>query len=97
MLSAHDPVYSRVGERFLAALTAAGRDLRHATMENAQAALEVMRSKEDGAAVRPATVNTCVTVVKSFLGFAHRVGITASMRDRSSSSRRRRAKLPSAC
>ena len=35
-----------------------------------------MWSKEDGAAVRPATVNTYVAAVKSFLGFAHRVGFT---------------------
>jgi site-specific recombinase XerD len=33
-----------------------------------------MRSKEDGSPVRPATVNTYVATVKSFLGFAHRVG-----------------------
>jgi hypothetical protein len=41
-----------------------------------QAALEAMRSKEDGSPVRPATVNTYVAAVKSFLGFAHRVGFT---------------------
>ena len=35
-----------------------------------------MRSKADGAAVRPATVNMYVAAVKSFLGFAHRVGFT---------------------
>ena len=45
-------------------------------MEDVQAALEAMRSKEDGSAVRPATVNTYVAAVKSFLGFAHRVGFT---------------------
>ena len=41
-----------------------------------QAALEAMRTKEDGSPVRPATVNTYVAAVKSFLGFAHRVGFT---------------------
>jgi len=35
-----------------------------------------MRSKADGAPVRPATVNMYVAAVKSFLGFAHRVGFT---------------------
>lgn len=69
-------LYRRVGESFLAALTAAGADLRKATVEDVQAALEVMRSKGDGSPVRPATVNTYVAAVKSFLGFAHRVGFT---------------------
>ena len=41
-------VYARVGERFLEALSAGGVDLRRATVENVQAALEAMRSKEDG-------------------------------------------------
>ena len=35
-----------------------------------------MRVKEDGSPVKPATVNTYVASVKSFLGFAHRVGFT---------------------
>jgi hypothetical protein len=35
-----------------------------------------MRSKEDGPAVRPFTDNDYVAAVKSFLGFAHRVGFT---------------------
>ena len=35
-----------------------------------------MRSREDGPAVRQATVDTYVAAVKSFLGFAHRVGFT---------------------
>src|SRR5262245_16860839 len=69
-------VYSRVGERFLGALAAAGCNLRQATVEDVQASLEAMRTKEDGSAVRPATVNTYVAAVKSFLGFAHRVGFT---------------------
>jgi integrase/recombinase XerD len=68
--------YSRVGERFIAALAAAGADLRKATVEDVQTALEAMRSKADGSPVRPATVNMYVAAVKSFLGFAHRVGFT---------------------
>jgi hypothetical protein len=35
-----------------------------------------MRVKEEGSPVKPATVNTYVASVKSFLGFAHRVGYT---------------------
>ena len=69
-------VYARVGKRFLAALAVAGVDLRKATVEDVQAALEAMRTKDDGSPVKPATVNTYVAAVKSFLGFAHRVGFT---------------------
>jgi site-specific recombinase XerD len=69
-------VYRRIGERFLSALRAVGSDLRRATVEDVQKALEAMRSKADGSPVRPATVNTYVATVKSFLGFAHRVGFT---------------------
>ena len=69
-------VYQRVGERFLGVLAAAGSGLRKATVEDVQAALAAMRTKEDGSPVRPATVNTYVAAVKSFLGFAHRVGFT---------------------
>jgi integrase/recombinase XerD len=68
--------YQRVGARFIAALAAAGADLRKATVEDVQSALEAMRSKADGAPVRPATVNMYVAAVKSFLRFAHRVGFT---------------------
>src|SRR6516225_3029340 len=68
--------YSRVGERFIAALAAAGADLRKASVENVQTALEAMRTKADGSPVRPATVNMYVAAVKSLLGFAHRVGFT---------------------
>ncbi len=53
-----------------------GRGLRKATVEDVQTALDAMRSKADGSPVRPATVNTYVAAVKSFLGFAHRVGFT---------------------
>ena len=69
-------IYQRVGERFLGALAAAGSNLRHATVEDVQAALDAIRTKGDGSPVRPATVNTYVAAVKSFLGFAHRVGFT---------------------
>jgi site-specific recombinase XerD len=69
-------VYARIGGRFLTALSGAGSGLRAATVEDVQPALEAMRSKDDGSPVRPATVNTYVAAVKSFLGFAHRVGFT---------------------
>jgi site-specific recombinase XerD len=69
-------IYRRVGERFIAVLAAGGGDLRKATVEDVQAALEGMRTKASGLPVRPATVNTYVAAVKSFLGFAHRVGYT---------------------
>ena len=69
-------VYQRIGARFLDALAAAGADLCRATVEDVQAALEAMRTKVDGAPVKAATVNTYVAAVKSFLGFAHRVGFT---------------------
>src|SRR5262245_47582307 len=65
-------VYRRVGERFLGELAAAGAGLRKATVEDVQAALEAMRVKGGGSPVKPATVNTYVAAVKSFLGFAHR-------------------------
>jgi integrase/recombinase XerD len=45
-------------------------------VEDVQAALGAMRTKQDSSPVRPATVNTYVATVKSFLGFAHRVGYT---------------------
>ena len=41
----------------LAALLAAGSDGRKAMLEDVQAVLEAMRSKEDGSPVRVATVN----------------------------------------
>jgi hypothetical protein len=69
-------VYKRVGDRLLSALAASGSNLRQATVEDVQAALEALRTKEDAASVRPATVNTYVAAVMSFLGFAHRVGFT---------------------
>jgi site-specific recombinase XerD len=69
-------VYAHVGDRFLGALAAANSSLRQATVEDVQAALEAMRITADGQPVKAATVNTYVAAVKSFLGFAHRVGFT---------------------
>jgi integrase/recombinase XerD len=69
-------VYRRVGERFIAALQVASVGLRSARVEDVQVALEGMRAKDDGSPVKAATVNTYVAAVKSFLGFAHRVGFT---------------------
>jgi site-specific recombinase XerD len=68
--------YARVGARFVAALRAAGAGLRSATVEDVQAALEAMRTTDDGAPAKPATVNAYVATVKSLLGFAHKVGFT---------------------
>ena len=69
-------VYTRVGRRFIEALAARNTDLRHATVEDVQEALQTMRTKADGTPVRPATVNTYVATVKSFLNFAHTIGYT---------------------
>jgi integrase/recombinase XerD len=41
-----------------------------------QTALEAMRTKADGTSASAATVNTSIAAVKSFLGFAHKVGFT---------------------
>ena len=69
--------YDRIGRRFIETLHAAGADLRRAKLDDVQAALEVMRVKEeDGTPVKPATINMHVAAVKSFLGFAHRIGFT---------------------
>jgi site-specific recombinase XerD len=64
------------GPRFLAALANAGTDLRHATVDDVQTALEAMRAKADSTSATGATVNTSIAAVKSFLGFAHKVGFT---------------------
>ena len=69
-------LYRRIGERFLAALVIAGVGLRNATVEDVLKAIDAKRVKEDGTPVKPATVNTYVGRVKSFLGFAHSVGYT---------------------
>jgi site-specific recombinase XerD len=68
--------YERIGHRFLAALAGAGKDLRRARVEDVQAALEAMRTRADGTPASGATVNMSVAAVKSFLGFAHKVGFT---------------------
>ena len=68
--------YERIGGRFLEALAAAGTDLRRATVDDVQTALEAMRIKGDGSASSAATVNTYVAAVKALLNFAHQVGFT---------------------
>src|SRR5262249_31152290 len=60
--------YERIRGRFLTALAGAGSNLRSATVEDVQATLEAMRTKDDGSLGKPATVNTYVAAVKSFLG-----------------------------
>jgi integrase/recombinase XerD len=70
--------YERTGSRFLEALAAAGTDLRRATVDDVQTALEAMRIKGDGSASSAATVNTYVAAVKALLSFAHQVGFTRS-------------------
>ena len=52
-------------------LTFAGLQIDHV-----QAALEVLRIKQDGLPASPATVNMTIAAVKAFLGFAHQVGYT---------------------
>ena len=69
-------VYQRVGDCFLKALHAVRSDLRRATAEDVEAALEAMCSKDDGSPVKPATVDTYVAAVKSYFGSAQRVGFT---------------------
>jgi site-specific recombinase XerD len=68
--------YQRIGRRFVEALVRSGSDLRRATIDDVQAALEVMRMKQDGSPASPATVNMTIAAVKAFLGFAHQVGYT---------------------
>ncbi|MBS0240363.1 MAG: tyrosine-type recombinase/integrase [Proteobacteria bacterium] len=68
--------YERMGNRFIAAIEAAGTDLRHATIDDVQSALEAMRVKVDGTPASAATINTQVAAVKALLGFAHQVGYT---------------------
>ena len=68
--------YGRIGSRFLEALAAAGTNLRRATVDDVQGALEAMRTRADGSACSAATVNTYVAAVKALLGFAHQVGFT---------------------
>jgi site-specific recombinase XerD len=68
--------YERIGRRFVAALAAARTNLRHATVDHVQIALEAMRTKADGSPASAATINTQVAAVKALLGFAHKVGFT---------------------
>jgi integrase/recombinase XerD len=68
--------YKRIGWRFVDALSAAQTDLRKATVDHVQTALEAMRVREDGTPASAATVNAQVAAVKAFLGFAHQVGYT---------------------
>jgi site-specific recombinase XerD len=68
--------YERIGRRFVAAIEAAGADLRQATIDDVQTALEAMRVKEDGSPASAATVNTQVAAIKALLSFAHQVGYT---------------------
>ena len=53
-----------------------GTNLRRATVDDVQSALEAMRTRADGSACSAATVNTYVAAVKALLGFAHQVGFT---------------------
>ncbi|MFT3730798.1 MAG: tyrosine-type recombinase/integrase [Hyphomicrobium sp.] len=68
--------YERIGQRFIAAIDTAGTDLRHATIDDVQSALEAIRVKEDGSPASAATINTQVAAIKALLGFAHQVGYT---------------------
>ena len=68
--------YERIGHRFVEALAAAGSNLKRATVEDVQNALEAMRIKADGSTSSAATLNTYVAAVKALLGFAHKVGFT---------------------
>jgi site-specific recombinase XerD len=68
--------YERIGHRFVEALAAAGTNLKRATVEDVQAALEAMRTKADGTPSSAASLNTYVAAVKALLGFAHKVGFT---------------------
>src|SRR5687768_1104486 len=68
--------YERIGRRFLEALAATGADLRRHTIDDVQAALDAMRTREDGAPASGATLNTSIAAVEALLGFAHKVGFT---------------------
>jgi integrase/recombinase XerD len=68
--------YDRIGRRFLESLAAAGTNLRRATVDDVQNALEAMRTKADGSSSSAATVNTYIAAVKALLGFAHKVGFS---------------------
>lgn len=68
--------YERIGRRFVAAIENSGANLRQATIDDVQTALEAMRAKEDGSPASASTVNTQVAAIKALLGFAHQVGYT---------------------
>ncbi|HML27630.1 MAG TPA: tyrosine-type recombinase/integrase [Hyphomicrobium sp.] len=68
--------YKRIGHRFIGVIAKAGADLRHATIDDVQTALEAMRLKANGAPASAATINTQVAAIKALLGFAHQVGYT---------------------
>ena len=68
--------YERIGRSFVEALAAGRSNLKRATVEDVQNALEAMRTKVDGSTGSAATLNTYVAAVKAFLGFAHKVGFT---------------------
>jgi site-specific recombinase XerD len=70
--------YERIGGRFVEALAAAGSNLKRATVEDVQNALEAMRTKEDGSSSSAASLNTYIAAVKAFLGFAIRSATPAS-------------------
>lgn len=68
--------YERIGQCFVAAIEAVGTNLRRATIDDVQSALEAMRVKKDGSPASAATINTRVAATKALLGFAHQVGYT---------------------
>ena len=68
--------YERIGRRFVEALAAGGSNLKRATVEDVQTALEAMRDQGGRVNGSAATVNTYVAAVKALLGFAHKVGYT---------------------
>ena len=68
--------YERIGRRFVEALAAAGANLKSATVEDVQNALEAMRTKADGSSSSAASLNTYIAAVKALLGFAHKVSYT---------------------
>ena len=68
--------YRRIGGRFVDALAAASTNLRRATIDDVQSALESMRLRQDGSPASAATVNMQIAAVKALLGFAHKVGYT---------------------
>ena len=67
--------YERIGRRFFESLAAARTNLRWATVDDVQSALEAMRTRRTAYRQRR-HVNTYVAAVKAFLGFAHKVGFT---------------------